>query len=149
MERPLLNEAALFYLSEARKWAKFLAIMGFIGIGLMVIGGIIMGIAMSFVSGITQSPMAVLPSGFFVILYLVMALIYFFPVNFLYRFSVKLGASLATGNEEELSAAFMNLKSLFKFMGILIIVTYSFVILGFIFSIFAAMFGLTHSGMQM
>ena len=149
MERPILNDTALFYLSEARKWGKFLAIMGFILIGVMVIAGLFMGMAMSFISGFTQSPMGALPSGFFVVTYLFMAVIYFFPVNFLYRFSINLGRSLDTGNEDELSSAFQNLKSAFKFVGILIIVSFAFGILIIIASIFAAIFGLAHSGLQM
>ncbi len=149
MEKPLINDSALFYLNEARKWAKFLAILGFIGIGIMVLGGIIMGTAMSFIPGISQTPMGMIPSGFFVLFYLVMAIIYFFPVYYLYRFSVSMGISLNSGSESELSNAFRNLRAHYKFVGILIIVSFVIGLLAMIIGIFAAVFGLAATHMQM
>jgi hypothetical protein len=42
-----LNDFAVAALRESAKWCMFLAIVGFIGIGLMVIAGGIMAVAMS------------------------------------------------------------------------------------------------------
>ena len=43
-----LNASALEFLRESAKWSKFLSIMGFVGIGLMVVAAIFMTTVMSF-----------------------------------------------------------------------------------------------------
>lgn len=102
------------YLAEAAKWGTFLAIMGYIGLGLMVLMGVgIMagGAAQSF-GGLDVD------MGAFGLIYIAIAGLYFFPVYYLHQFSLKIKqASYTTG--------FQNLKSLFKFMGILCIVMLS------------------------
>ena len=37
MEKPVLNDAALYYLAEASKWARFIAILSFILLGLLIL----------------------------------------------------------------------------------------------------------------
>jgi hypothetical protein len=61
-------------------WAKFLAVMGFIGIGFMVISAFFM------MTVDLNSPLA----GNFLgiaFLYILFAFLYFFPVNYLYKFA--------------------------------------------------------------
>ncbi|MEZ5043777.1 MAG: DUF5362 family protein [Saprospiraceae bacterium] len=55
----------------------------------------------------------------FTVYFLLIALVYLFPVLYLYRFSTKMQTALRSDNEAELTASFSNLKSLYKFMGIL------------------------------
>ena len=59
---------------ETAKWAKFLAILGFIGMGIMVIAGFFMGAIMSSLGSLssysnTPNPFGMIGSIFFVILY--------------------------------------------------------------------------------
>ena len=66
-------------------------------------------------------------STFFGGLYFIMCVLYLFPIHYLYKFSTELKAGLQLSvNSTTLVTGFENLKSLFKFMGILVAVTLSF-----------------------
>jgi hypothetical protein len=114
-----INNEIFSFLTETGKWAKFLSILGFIGIGLLVILAFFMG---SIFNSMPTNPYSQLPSMFITILYLAMALLYFFPVYYLYNFAVKLKNSLLSGNQQELAESFRNLKSHYKFIGIFAII---------------------------
>jgi hypothetical protein len=142
MEKPTLGDSAIYYLSEARKWAKLIAIISFVGIGLMVMMGVIMGLVMdSLTSAAGQSAMPFSGSVFMVV-YIAIAIVYFFPVYYLFRFSVDMGNALASGSEEVMTSAFQYLKSHYKFIGILMIVSIAVSILVMIGAILAGIFGL-------
>lgn len=145
MEKPNLSDSAIYYLSEARKWAKFIAIISFIGMGIMVITGLVMGLVMdSLTSAASQTPMP-FSGSVFMIMYLALAAIYFFPVYYLFRFSEAMGNALASGSEEVMTSAFGYLKSHYKFIGILLIVSMAVGILAIIGAVLAGIFGLFNS----
>ena len=111
------------YLRETAKWGMFLAIMGYVGIGLMVlmsIGVMIGGAVQSAALGGLGISMGALG-----LVYLVIAVLYFFPVYYLHQFSAKMKQGLASHDSVSITSGFENLKSLFKFMGILCIVVLS------------------------
>jgi len=140
MEKPTLSDSAMFYLSEARKWAKFISIIGFIGIGMMILAGLLMGFMMDAITSMSPQPVP-FPSGVFTFFYIVMAVIYFFPVYYLYKFSEDMKRALELGQEEQLTSAFRWLKSHYKFIGILMIILIAFSILAFFAAILAGIFG--------
>lgn len=115
-----LNELAVVYLKESAKWSMFLAIMGFIGIGFMLIASIFVGLLFS-----SRMPYG----GFLSLIYIVMSILYFFPIYYLYKYSTDVKNSLLVNDEEGLSKAFGYLKSHHKFLGISIIVFISLYIL--------------------
>lgn len=118
-------------LHETRKWALFIAIIGFVGIALLVIMAFSIGSLMD----ITQQPMP-FPGYSFTVINLLLAVLYFFPVLYLYRFSVNLKKSLHSSSSDKLLVAFSNLKSHYKFIGILFIVMLAIYVLAFIMGIF-------------
>ncbi|MET0243960.1 MAG: DUF5362 family protein [Flavitalea sp.] len=126
------------FLRETAKWAKFLAIVGFIFIGLIVIvvvfAGSMLGAAMSTAYGTAGSAVG----SFQVILLVAMVLIYFFPTLFLYRFASRMQVALRNNDQVTLNSSFESLKSCFKFMGILMIIILSFYALALVFGMFAA-----------
>lgn len=125
-----LNQTAIQYLKESAKWSLFLAILGFIGIGFMLLAAIAMGSIMS--SGLgAATPMAGM-GGMLSGLYVVMALLYFFPVYYLYKYAADMKTALNTRNNELLTSALGYLKSHHKFLGISIIVIISLYILAII-----------------
>jgi len=71
--------------------------------------------------------------------YLVLALIYFFPVYYLLQFANKMKKALSTKNEETLTNAFEMLKSHYKFIGVFTIITISLYALLFVVSLFGAL----------
>lgn len=139
-----LNKQAKSFLLETAKWSKFLAIMGFIMVGFMVIGGLFFGSIMGAVANLSgdASSLAELgPFGFLGLIYVAMALLYFFPIWYLFKFATQMQMALKTDGEAQLTAAFSNLKSHYKFVGIFTIVILSIYVLMFLFSgiFFAAM----------
>jgi hypothetical protein len=148
MENITLTESAIFYLQVVRKWAKFIAIFMFVMIGFMVLAGIFMGFALSALSSLSsQSPMP-FPPGLLSVIYLVMAVIYFFPVLYLYRFAEHLGQALIIGSSEELATSFSYLKKHYNFIGILMIISLIVMVLSVIAGIiigFTGILGASHS----
>ena len=67
-----VTDEAKGYINETRKWAKFLAILGFIGSGLIAIMAVFAGSMFSTIWGGASFMIS--------ILYLLMALLYFFPL---------------------------------------------------------------------
>jgi hypothetical protein len=118
----IISDEAKSYLFETAKWGNFLAIIGYIGMGFLVLAGIVMAIGLPFLdsSATLEFPFRIM--GFF---YFLMAGLYFFPVRYLQRFSKSIKQGLLSSSNETVTFAFRNLKSLYRFMGILIIVMFS------------------------
>jgi hypothetical protein len=110
------------YLLETSKWGKFLAIVGYVGMALLVLIALGVMVGFSFIGSASEDtfPMAALG-----LVYIVLAAVYYFPVSYLYRFSVQMKEGLASDNHQSVTTGFENLKSLFKFMGIFTIVILS------------------------
>jgi Family of unknown function (DUF5362) len=143
-----VDQTGRTHLAEAAKWAKFLSIMGFIGCGLIVLIGVFFGSFFSMFSGkLNQaSPYGDMPaSGGFgaamAIMYVIIALIYFFPCLFLFRFATKMKTALASNDQETLNTSFQNLKATFRFIGILTLIGLCFWILALIVGLLGAATG--------
>ncbi|MDB5199541.1 MAG: hypothetical protein JWO92_1504 [Chitinophagaceae bacterium] len=116
-----INPTTESHLTEIAKWGKFLAIMGFIFCGIMVIIAFAVGKNMERLSGYGAGYNAEVSTGV-TIFYLLIAVLLFFPCLFLYKFSVKMQQSLKSVNQEVFEMSFQNLKAMFKFQGILAII---------------------------
>lgn len=108
------------FLIESAKWGRFLAIVGFVMLGIMVIASLFMIGAAASIRGMGGQ------AAMMGIIYLVMVALYFFPTFYLFKFSTKIKAGLTGGSQDDTTEGFQNLKSMFKFMGILMIVVLSF-----------------------
>jgi MFS family permease len=115
-----IEQDSLNYLNTTRKWTMFLAILGFIGIGLMLIIGLVAGF---FLSAFKTGDMpAKFPEWLILVLILIFAAIYFFPTLYLFRFSKHTAKAVHSLDKEELRKAFRNLKSFYVYTGILIVI---------------------------
>lgn len=116
------------HLSETAGWTRFLAIAGFIFIGLMICWGILMPAFME--NNLSRYNRAGVQPPFSTSMYTVMMLvyviifgsIYFFPCLFTLRFSNRVKKSLRTNDQEMLSSAFKNLKITVRYLGVLTII---------------------------
>lgn len=130
-----LNNQTMAFLREIAKWANFLAIVGFIGIGLVVLmalfGGAVFASAASEFGGGAE----MVGGAFFTIIYLLVAVLYFFPVYYLFKFAGNMKTALGAKDEDTLTKAFEYLKSHYKFIGILTIIMLSFYALIFLFGL--------------
>lgn len=118
----IINSEIKGYLLETSKWGKFLAIFGYVGMGLLLLLGVVFTVGFSIFNSFSGVGFPMKIMGF---VYILIAVSYYFPLTYLYRFSVQLKQGLNSINQQTVTSGFENLKSLFKFMGILTIVVLS------------------------
>lgn len=119
----LLSPLSRMYLRETSKWARFLAILGFIAIGLILIVGVLAGAAFSMLgSGSSLRGLSGFGLGF---IYICIGIIYFFPLYYLINFSNHILKALNQKDSNSFDTAFHNLKRHYKFIGILTIICLS------------------------
>lgn len=137
----ILSDQIKRHLIAISKWSKFLSILGFIGLGLMVLGAIaILVVGVSFGSLIGGGASGALGASMIALLYLVMAVIYFFPCYYLFKSSTGIQNGIYSNNQESFNSGFENLKSHYKFIGIMMIVILSMYVLIMIFGVLALAF---------
>ncbi|WP_461640021.1 hypothetical protein [Labilibaculum euxinus] len=129
----LLETQAEVYLRETAKWAKFLAIVGFIFMGFMVLGSFVV-----FALAGSMASILPFPIGGIGFLYLVLAGVYFFPIYYLLQFANKAKLALAGKSTQSLTESMKYMKSHYKFMGIFTIVMLALYPIGMIVAIIVA-----------
>ncbi|MFH0842423.1 MAG: DUF5362 family protein [Bacteroidota bacterium] len=107
-------------LDRTRRWTMFLAILGFIAIGVLLIVGIFTGIFLSiFNKGDTSTSY---PGWLVCIIIISTSVINFFPMLYIFRFSKFISGVAKSHDKEELKKAFKNLRSYFTYVGVVVIV---------------------------
>jgi hypothetical protein len=113
-------------LKTTAKWANFLAILGFVGIGFMVLAGVLMIIFSPIMnSSSTFGSSFAFPIVLMGVLYILISVLYFFPTYYLYNFANKMKLAIITNNQDLIDESFKNLKKISKFIGIMTIVLIS------------------------
>ena len=122
------------FLKEAARWGKFLSIIGFILCGLMAIAAFFAPSLYTKLSAFNEMTPALAgtTSTIITVVYLGFAVLLFIPCLYLNKFSVKMKMALTSVNQNDFEDSFKNLKSLFKFYGILSIILLSFYALVFL-----------------
>ena len=121
------------YLMETAKWARFIAIVSIAIGGLMAVFSLFITTLLSNAGGMGMMPFG---PGVIIAIYLVTAALIIVPNVFLLNFSSKALTSLRSGSEAELTVAFRNLKSYYKFIGILTAIVLGLYALVLIFALF-------------
>jgi hypothetical protein len=133
------------HLSETARWGKFLAIVGFIMCGIIVLAGIALATTLGSVDRTYGNDLG--PSfgrtfgSAFIVIYILIAILYFFPCLFLLRFSNKMKTALAADNQADLTYSFQNLKVLFRYVGVLMIIVLAFYAIALLFGGLGMMMG--------
>lgn len=136
LEELKLTSAAKRFLSETASWARFIAILGFVGIAIMVVFALFAG---TIFNNLPQAQTMPFDFGYVMSgVYLLIAILYIFPVLYLYQFSAKMKNALQSKDDEILAIAFEKLKSHYKFIGVFSIIMISLYILGIIAAIISA-----------
>jgi hypothetical protein len=129
-----LNESAKDFLKETAKWAYFLTILGYIGIGFMVFAALFASTLFSAMRN-TAMPMGAMGASFGImisVVYMIIAALYFFPVYYLNRFASNAKAAFRDNNSETLAVSLRYLKSHYKYIGIMTLVVFSMYLLMFL-----------------
>ena len=135
-----LTQTAKSYLRETAKWGTFLGIIGFIFTGLIALAALFAGSAFSTMGSMYDQGFGSGMAGLITVIYLLGALLYFFPSYYLYQSSSKIKEALRTQDSSTLELALGKQKSFFKFWGIMTIVIMCIYGLAFIGGIGAAAF---------
>ena len=130
-----LSPAGLSFLASAAKWANFLAIVCFIFIGIS---------AITMISLIFGASALSLGQGEFVtagtlstfgVLYLLLLAFSCLPIFYLYNFGSKAKKAIENRDNIQLELCFDALKKHYKFIGIIVIITIGFNLLGLILGV--------------
>ena len=145
-EKPILeqeNDGSLKFgtktkelLGEIAKWARLVAIFGFVVCGILLLAAMAMlffgeQTAKQMAAAGQTTPMTTTVTG---IAYAVMAVLYFFPAKYVYDFAVYTKQAIEHNDQDSIDYSFSRLASLFKFIGMVALVGFGFYILAFLFS---------------
>lgn len=125
-----IDQTSKVHLNEVARWARFLALVGFIVCGLIIVFGFfassVLRMMMNRVYGSELNGIDFEKHGSILsFVYIGFALVYFFPCLFLFRFANKMNAALLTNDQGTLNKSFQNLKIMFRYVGILTIIVLS------------------------
>ncbi len=117
----IISEQSIVHLKETAKWSKFIAIIGFVSLGLLILLALFFGVLMSFLP--LSDEALPIPGFAYSMIYMIMALIYFFPINYLYKFSKHLREAIDNQNSNStLDTALKYLKMHYKYIGIMMVI---------------------------
>jgi hypothetical protein len=132
------------YLTEAAKWAKFLAVVGFVVCVIVLLVAIFLG--PSFTSSISELDTEVpagsssLGNAILIFYVAIIVILYFFPLLYLYNFGSRLNTAIKHNDQASLNASFRNLKSCLKYLGILTIIILCVYAIGITFAVLGLSF---------
>lgn len=115
-----LSENGVRNLNIARKWAMFLAIMGFIYVGLMFISAILLMLGSNLfrMMSIPELKFAPIIISSAIVL---MGVLYLIPMVFLYQFSTSAKDAVKKVDTDEFVVSIAKLKAFFRYIGFWII----------------------------
>ena len=115
------------HLSETARWARFLAIAGIVFIVFLVALGVYSSLTISRYEDMFNGYPG--QRGFMdsigvgvTVIYVLMALVAFFPLLFMLRFANQMKDALTSNNQTLLTSSFQNLKIYFRYLGIVTII---------------------------
>ncbi len=131
-----ISEKSRAYLKETGNWAYFFSILGFIFIGLLFIGSLVVSVMFSFLDNENLPAISGLTFG---IVYIIFSIILFFPILYLYRFSTNMKSALENSESLNLEIAFKNIRSHYKFVGYYIIIMILIYVIAAVIMLFSGM----------
>ena len=123
------NDKLKGYLRNGATWGKFIAIVGYVGIGFMSVISIAMIVFAPFMNKIQGGQLGTISLIAMGAVYIIMAILYYFPVSFLYRYSVRVIKAVNADDQMMLESSFRNLNNLFRFIGVITIIMLSIIAL--------------------
>lgn len=119
-------------LNSTRKWTMFLSVLGFIFLGLLIFAGLATSLFLTTFQT-TEANLGI-PESLMIIIFTVVAVIYFFPVFFLFRFSRNIRDAIQNLDKRKLEKGTRNLRLYFTYIGIMVIVVLSIYVVALLFA---------------
>lgn len=117
-------------LNSTRKWTMFISVLGFIFLGFLLVAGLATSL---FLTAFKSKEVNLgIPESLMIVVFVVIAAIYFFPVFFLFRFSRNMRDAIQNLDQNKLEKGFRNLRLYFTYIGVLIIIVLSIYVLALI-----------------
>ena len=136
-----ITKETIEYLKETGKWSKFLSILGFSLIGIMVIFAFFAGSVFAIFEDHYGTNIGT-PGLIITLIYLILGAFYFIPIYYLFNFANHIKHALNEQDSYKLNEAFKNLKSHYKFIGISTIVALAiYIFIGIAMLIFGVIIG--------
>ena len=134
-------------LRRTAKWARFLALVGFVTIALVLFAGMFAGRIMSgfmdeqsAMTGMPMNNMIGAMGTMYTVIFIAIALLYFFPLLYLYRFaSQALKAVNGAFDGMAFTGSLDSLRRLFTYVGVLTVIVLCFYAIGILFGAVAFM----------
>ena len=147
--RPMLatggiSEKSLSYIKSTTPWMRFLGIMGFIACGFLVAFGLFFVTLPAVFMKLQHLMDADTVAGLGIlgvlggIVYIVLAVVFFFPALWLYKAGSRYRTYIRTGSDLDLEEALRYNKSFWKFLGISVIVQLALIPVGIVITTVAA-----------
>jgi beta-lactamase regulating signal transducer with metallopeptidase domain len=130
----IINEENKIHMITTSKWGKFLGILGYLAVGLMILLSVFM-ILGGFFAGELLGRVMPFPFPLWIIgvVYLIIAILYFLPVHKMYKMCSGLRTAADSNDQASLNSAFSNMAQCYKYTGIMaitLIVIYILFIIG-------------------
>ena len=139
----IVSEDMRSYIYDMAKWANFLAIVGFVIAGFLVLASFTIGSAMRTDPKLAAAMAASAFSPLGVTIFcLVCAFSVFYPSLLLFKYAVQAKIGVLYGEQSNLDEALGKMKSLFKFWGIITIALLSLYIVFIVIGIITATAGM-------
>ncbi len=112
---------------EMARWTKFLAILGFIMLSLLLIIGVFFSMfmgtfAQSYGSNSPFSSLGAAGPAIVIAIFAVLIGVYIYPTYALLKYATNIKSAITTNNREQFNRAIKYLKGMFKYIGILMII---------------------------
>ena len=139
----IVSEDMRSYIYDMAKWANFLAIVGFVIVGFLILTSFTIGSAMStnpeLAAAMSTSRLSPIGITIFCLVY---AFAVFYPSLLMFKYAAKAKFGVLYGEQASLDEALGKMKSLFKFWGIITIVLLSLYIIFIVIGILTAVTGM-------
>ncbi len=114
-----IDKQSKLYLKEIAMWGKFMAILGFIKFGFLLLYTIVFPLVAHKIEAHFDHDLPIIGITFF---FLFMAVLVYFPSNFLYGFARCTKKALKQNDQDVMRHAFQSLKAYYRYIGILVII---------------------------
>lgn len=122
-----LNRDAMLALNETRKWAMFISICMFVVCALLLVVAMAVGAIFSAMPNADAMPF---PTWVLTLIYLVIAVLYFFLYWYLFKFASSMRKALVERSSEVTAQALQSLSTHYRISGIVIITVIILYIIG-------------------
>jgi hypothetical protein len=125
-----ISEDIRSYIYDTAKWTKFLSVVGFVFSAMIALSAFGTAAFLSTLAKVSPgNPMVQIGSTVLTVVYLLIALLQFYPSFLLFKFSTSATQAVLYADQPSLAVAMAKMKSFFKFWGVITIVFISFYIL--------------------